>query len=97
MINTKTLSIVLIPILLFCLLQMPYGYYQLVRVISTIIFSYIAYQERRSQIMWIFIGLAILFQPFEKIVLGRSMFNIIDVVASLFLVWYSYSKKEIKN
>jgi hypothetical protein len=97
MINTKTLSIVLIPILLFCLLPMPYGYYQFVRLVSTLIFSYIAYQERSSQMMWIFIGLAILFQPFEKIALGRSMWNIIDVVASLLLAWYCYTKKEIER
>jgi hypothetical protein len=95
--NTKISSIILIPILLFCLLPMPYGYYHLLRVISTIIFSYIAYQERRSQIMWISIGLAILFQPFEKIIFGRLMWNMIDVMASLFLAWYSYFKKEIKS
>ncbi len=76
---------------------MPYGYYQFVRLVSTLIFSYIAYQERSRQIMWIFIGLAILFQPFEKIALGRSMWNIIDVVASLFLAWYCYTKNEIER
>ena len=95
MINTKILSIILIPVLLLCLLPMPYVYYQLVRVISTIMFSYIAYQERSSQIMLIFIGLAILFQPFEKIALGRLVWNIIDVVVVLFLAWYCYTKKEI--
>jgi len=93
MINTKILSIILIPVLLLCLLPMPYVYYQLVRVISTIMFSYIAYQERSSQIMLIFIGLAILFQPFEKIALGRLVWNIIDVVVVLFLVFFCFTKK----
>ncbi len=91
--NTKILSIILIPVLLLCLLPMPYGYYQLVRVISTLIFSYIAYQERSSQIMWVFIGLTILFQPFEKIAFGRTMWNIIDVLVVLFLVFFCFTKK----
>jgi hypothetical protein len=95
--NTKTLSIVLIPLLLLCLLPMPYGYYQFVRLISIVLFSYIALQERNSQIMWVFIGLAILFQPFEKIALGRSLWNIIDVLVALFLAWYCFIKKEVKK
>jgi hypothetical protein len=94
MINTKTLSIILIPLLLLCLLPMPYWYYQLVRVVSTFIFAYIAYQERGNQMMWIFIGLAILFQPIEKIALGRTLWNIIDFLVALFLVWHCYLKRE---
>jgi uncharacterized membrane protein YccC len=90
--NTKILSIILIPVLLLCLLPMPYGYYQLVRVVSTFIFAYIAYQERGNQMMWIFIGLAILFQPIEKIALGRTLWNIIDILVAVFLLWYSYTK-----
>jgi hypothetical protein len=35
--------------------------------------------------------------PFEKIALGRSMWNIIDVVASLFLAGYNFTKKEINK
>ena len=94
MINTKILSIILIPLLLFCLLPMPYGYYQFVRVVSTLIFSYIAYQNRSRQIMWLFIGLAILFQPIEKLALGRTLWNFIDVAVAIFLVWYNFTKKE---
>ena len=94
MINTKILSIILIPLLLLCLLPMPYGYYQFVRVVSTLIFSYIAYQERSRQIMWLFIGLAILFQPIEKLALGRTLWNITDIAVAIFLAWYNFTKKE---
>lgn len=91
--NTKTLSFLLIPLLLACLLPMPYGYYVLVRVVATVAFSFIAYQERGNQIMWIFIGLALLFQPLEKIALGRTLWNIVDVAVAVFLVWYGRGRR----
>jgi hypothetical protein len=34
----------------------------------------------------IFIGLALLFQPFFKIALGRQIWNIVDVIVSIFLI-----------
>jgi hypothetical protein len=36
--------------------------------------------------MIIYIGLALLFQPFFKIALGRQMWNIIDVVIGIGLI-----------
>lgn len=92
MANKKTLLIILIPLLLLCLLPIPYWYYQLIRVVSTVAFVYFAYQERGNQMMWIFIGLAILFQPIEKIALGRTLWNIIDILVAVFLLWYNYTK-----
>jgi hypothetical protein len=86
--NTKSLSFLLIPLLLACLLPMPYGYYVLVRVVATAAFAFLAYQERGNQMMWIFVGLALLFQPFEKIALGRTVWNIVDIAVAVFLVWY---------
>jgi hypothetical protein len=86
--NTKSLSFLLIPLLLACLLPMPYGYYQLVRVVATAAFAFFAYQERENSLLWVFVGLALLFQPFEKIALGRTVWNIVDIAVALFLVWY---------
>ena len=66
---------------------MPYGYYQLVRFIALVGFSVLAYQYRENKIlMIIFISLALLFQPFFKISLGRTLWNIIDVLVALFLL-----------
>lgn len=63
-------------ILLFiCLADMPYGYYELVRLIGLVGFAFLAYkahdQGRQSE-MILFIGLALFFQPFFKIALGRQ-------------------------
>jgi hypothetical protein len=84
----KSLSLLLIPLLLACLLPMPYGYYVLVRVVATAAFAFLAYQERENSLLWVFVGLALLFQPIEKFALGRMLWNIVDVAVALFLVWY---------
>jgi hypothetical protein len=91
--STKKLSLILIPILLACLLPMPYGYYQLVRVVATAAFAFLAYQERGNNLLWVFIGLALLFQPFEKVALGRTLWNVVDVVVAIFLGWYGSRRR----
>ena len=77
-----------------CLLEMPYGFYQFVRFVALIGFGILAYeanQENKNTEMIIYAGLALLFQPFFKIALGREMWNIVDgivgigLIASLFI------------
>lgn len=70
----KIIKIVLAVLFFLCLADMPYGYYQLVRFAVLIGFAILAYQanEKGRQIeMIIYGGLALLFQPFFKIALGR--------------------------
>jgi hypothetical protein len=64
-----------------CLADMPYGFYQFVRFAGLIGFAILAYQanqQGRQTEMIIYGGLALLFQPFFKIALGRQMWNIVD-------------------
>jgi hypothetical protein len=72
-----------------CLADMPYGYYQLVRFIALIGFAVLAYQSyeknRKTEVI-IYAGLALLFQPFFKIALGRDIWNVVDVVAGIALI-----------
>ncbi|MBM3186614.1 MAG: hypothetical protein FJZ67_09950 [Bacteroidetes bacterium] len=68
---------------------MPYGFYQFVRFAGLIGFAVLAYQANqhgRQTGMIIYGGLALLFQPFFKIALGRQMWNIVDVVVGLGLL-----------
>ncbi len=68
---------------------MPYGFYQFVRFAGLIGFAVLAYQANqhgRQIEMIIYGGLALLFQPFFKLALGRQMWNIIDVVVGLGLI-----------
>ena len=68
---------------------MPYGYFQFVRLVGLIGFAILAFQanqQGRQTEMIIYCGLALLFQPFFKIALGRQMWNIVDVIVGIGLL-----------
>ncbi len=76
-------------LLFICLLDMPYGYYQIVRVAATVVFVYLAIQSynlKLNAMVIIYLILAILFQPFEKIALGREIWNVVDVIVGIGLL-----------
>lgn len=76
--------------LILCLFPMPHGFYQFVRFAAMAIFAYLAYCEyKNSHVdrMILFIVLAILFQPFAKIALGRVLWNIVDVIVAGYLIY----------
>jgi len=75
--------------LLICLLDMPYGYYQLVRFLSMIFFGILAisyYNEKQSGWMYFYGASAILLNPIIKIALGRTIWNIVDVVLAVVII-----------
>ena len=87
--------------LIVCLFPMPYGYYTLVRFVAMILFgcmAYSFYKEEKIPLCILFVALALLFQPFMKVTLGRTMWNVIDVILAVALVilWYS-NNKQIKS
>jgi hypothetical protein len=85
----KIIKVVLAVLFFLCLLEMPYGFYQFVRFAGLIGFAILAYQanqQGRQTEMIIYGGLALLFQPFFKVALGRQLWNIIDVVVGLGLI-----------
>lgn len=84
-----TIKIILAVLFLLCLFHMPYGYYEAVRFIGMIGFAllaYYSYQQNKKTEVIIYIALALLFQPFIKVVLGRTIWNIIDIIVSLGLI-----------
>ena len=85
----RIIKIVLSILFFICLLDMPYGYYQLVRFIALIGFGILAYQANQKQnqtLLVIYCALALLFQPFFKIALGRELWNIVDVIVGMGLL-----------
>ena len=72
----NTIKIVLTILLFLCLADMPYGFYQFVRFTAMIGFGILAFQSAESEhksFLIIYGALAILFQPFIKIALGREL------------------------
>ena len=92
---------ILLAVLMFgCLLNMPYGYYELVRFISMVGFGILAYhsnQENRKIEVIIYASLALLFQPFFKIALGRELWNIVDVIVGIGLLLTIFFGSKGKN
>lgn len=79
-----------VAILLLCIFDMPYGFYTFVRFTATAAFCYFAYQAYEGGNkgrMILFIVLAILFQPFVKIPLDRTIWNIVDVAVAAYIIY----------
>lgn len=100
----KSIKILLAALFFLCLLDMPYGYYQMVRFLGLVGFGYLAFranEEGNQTEMFIFIALAVLFQPIFKIALGRTLWNIVDVVVAIGLLISLFknppAKTEIEN
>lgn len=86
-----------------CLLKMPYGYFQFIRYLGMAVFIWLTYVESQKSdktflIIW---GLsALLINPFIKVALGRTIWNIIDVVWAIILVasiWIDEKAKSDQN
>lgn len=103
----KQVYLFIAAMMLLCLAPMPYGYFQLVRFLSTLVLGVMAfryYQESKEWLSYTCGTLALLFQPFYKIALGRTVWNIVDVIVAIGLIalfFYEWKKgngkKEIKT
>ena len=75
---------------------MPYGYYQFVRFAALVGFAILAFQanEQKNQTETvIYVALALLFQPFFKVALGRTIWNVVDVVVGIGLLMSVFKSK----
>ncbi|TWI81178.1 hypothetical protein IQ13_2194 [Lacibacter cauensis] len=84
----KTLiKIALAVLFAVCLLNMPYGYYELVRFLGMVGFAVLAFQDRKITGLAVLWGSsALLINPFIKLALGRTLWNVVDVVWAVVLV-----------
>lgn len=93
------LKLILAILLLLCLADMPYGFYQLVRFVAAGAFAYLSYNYfklKNEGLGFVFAALALLFQPFFKVALGRVVWNIVDVIVAIglfILLIRSFGKK----
>ena len=87
-------------LLLICLFDLPYGYYQFIRYIALVgfaILGYYEYERKNIPVVIVFVGLVMLFQPIAKVPLGRLVWNIVDLVVALGLVVSMFVHKQMKK
>jgi len=74
---------------------MKYGFYQFVSFAAMIGFANTANEQSNTNEMFVYIALALLFQPIIKIALGRILWNIVDVIVGVgLLLSLTTTKKE---
>lgn len=89
MITERIVKIALALLFFLCLFDMTYGFYQLVRFSAFVgfgILAYISFERENRILMIVYLGFALLFQPFIKIHLGREIWNIADVTLGIGLI-----------
>ena len=99
--NFHSIIKIILSILFFlCFLKLPYGYYQLIRFIALFGFlalAYMANEKGKNKTVFIYVFLAILFQPLFKISLGRQIWNIVDLVVGIALIISLFIRPSIKT
>lgn len=96
----KQVYLILAAMLLLCLAPMPYGYFMLVRFVAMAVFGLMAYRyivAEKLTLAYVFGALALLFQPFFKIALGRFLWNVVDVVVAVLLITLFVMEKRLER
>lgn len=88
------IKIILSILFLVCLLDMPYGYFQLVRFLGMVGFAILAYHnyQKNQTFFIIWLASAVLINPIFKITLGREIWNIVDVIWAIILIFSIFIK-----
>lgn len=90
----KGIKVTLALVLILCLLEMPYGYFQLVRFIGMVAFVYLGMQdEARQEVRYFWFASAILINPIIKIPLGRDLWNVVDVIWAVILLCSAFAER----
>lgn len=85
----KIISALLAVCLLLCLAPMPYDYFTFIRFATMVvaaIWAAVFYNEKKTELAVASGAVALLFQPFVKIALGRTMWNVVDVAVAIALI-----------
>lgn len=94
------IKIVLIILLIGCLFKMPYNYFEIVRFLGMVgftILGYKAYKVKNETFMVIWFASAILINPLFKIALGRTVWNVVDVIWVIILIFSMFKNKTNGN
>jgi hypothetical protein len=81
---------------------LPYGFFKLLRIVvcvasvAMVVYSYNARTEY-EWISWLFIGMAILFNPILPIHLSRKTWVVIDFIAGVVFLVFGFLQKKLSE
>ena len=90
----KNIKIVCSVMLFIALFNNPYSYYQILKWVITIVSGYLANHYFKSSLEglgWIFVAIAVLYNPIAPIFFERSTWEVINVLTIGVLI-YTYRK-----
>ncbi len=85
----KPVLFVAVGMLFIGVLPLPYGYYMLLRFVACGVFAwaaYITFENKEEVLPWVFVILAIVFNPIIKIHFPKEVWAIIDFCSAAFLL-----------
>lgn len=85
----KPIIYITVILLIIATLPLLYGYYTLLRIIVTAVFTwaaYITYERHHKILPWLLMAIAILFNPLIKIYLSKSIWIIVDISVAVILL-----------
>lgn len=90
-INEQRVCVFAIALLLFALLPLPYGYYQVMRwfvCAASVIIAYRYFKrDQRLNIATLFIFLAVLYNPLETVHLGKYIWSAANLLTVLYFLY----------
>ena len=87
------LSIIAAIMLLLALVDWPYGYYQILRLVvcgAGGYIAYTAYEMKKMWAVWLFGFIAVLFNPLFPIHLDRELWAVIDVICGILFLMVAF-------
>jgi hypothetical protein len=99
--STETLIKISIScLLLICLLQLPFGYFQLIRFISVVGFAILAwysYERKQFPVVIVYLGLAVIFQPLMVVPMEGTRWVFASILVAAGLVISIFVKGKAKT
>lgn len=98
--STQKIQLAGAAILLLCVFPFPYGFFTIVRVVTTIISCYLAYTyftQDKKELAIAFAVIAVLFQPFIKFALGREVWLVVDIIVAILLIVLALKKQKTNS
>jgi len=87
-------------LLLIAILPLPYGYYIFLRWVTcgmAVFTAFLAYHWETKWVVWVFIPIAIVFNPFVPIHLTKEIWQPIDIVCAILFAISAFILKKPLN